>query len=110
MCVLQLLGRGCPADGRTDEGMAEPHLCPEVDQAGRFGRRDGIDSDSQPVEGPPQQSDVAGWFDGRREQEPARPGGKRLQLADEAVFDAIGDRHHLREAVSARELGGRRSG
>ena len=97
-----------PVDGRPDEGVPEPGMVAQLDQAGGLGRARRFRSDAETVYGAPQQRNVADRFGGCRQEQLSGLPRQRCQLAEEALFEAVDQRGGTGGADRAERQLGRR--
>ena len=85
-------GRGRSVDGRPDEGVPEPGMVAQLDQARGFGRARRLGWDAESLHGAPEKWDVADRFRRRDQQQPSGCRRQRCQPAEEAPFEAVDQR------------------
>ncbi len=98
-----------PVHGRAHQRVAEAHAGTERDQLRRLGRRNRFGPDSESLGRAPQQRDVAHWLGRRCKDQLLGLGQQHFESPQEALLDVAGQRPCLRDAESARQLGGRQA-
>jgi hypothetical protein len=102
---LPALGRRRrPVHRRPHQRVTEAHPRTELDEAGRLGRRRGLDAHAESLGGAPQQGQIAERLRGCREQQPPRLGRQKLELPQEALLDATRERIAVEDPEPARQL------
>ena len=94
-----LVGRG------AGQRVPEPDPAAELDQVRLRRGLSGLDRDTQPPRGPPDQRPVTGWIGRRQQHQPPGLGRQGRQPTGEGGLDQAGRRRGARQPEPARQLG-----
>jgi hypothetical protein len=101
-----VLGRRSRIDGRADQGMAEPHLRPDVDELLGVGGRSRLSSDPERLRGTPEQCDIPGRICSGDQKQSLCGLRQRFETPQKVFLELTGKVPRIRDWEAAREFRG----